>query len=384
VNIHSSAFRVGFLLSILAVGPSALLAQRGKGGSGNTSTGNGLPTQPNQPTTTSPSLLIMGKVLLEGGGPPPEAVVIESVCNGTARRQGYTDNKGSFQFRLDQDSGFQDASENRGATDNTSSPVASGVNQATKSRYQGCEVRAVLAGFVSDSVALRLQGNDWQYNLGNIFLKHMEEMPGTTISMTTLNAPENAKKAYEKGRKAFDEGKFTAAEKELNQAVKVYPNFAAAWSLLGDMHQQQKQFEQAINEYSRALAADPRFVNPSFGLALIAMQQKRWQDASQLTDQVVKMNSAAYPSAYFYNAIANYNLGKIDAAEVSARRFKTLDTEHRHPDVSFLLGQIDIQKNDLGAAAQEMRDYVALAPDAPNAEQARQWLKHYEDTDAAK
>lgn len=382
MNVYSSAFRLGFLLAILAILPASLLAQHGKGGSSNTSTGNNVPTQPSQPSTAPSALFITGKVLLQGGVPPPEPVVIERVCNGTARRQGYTDNKGSFQFQLDQDPGFQDASENRSTTDNMSGPVAPTVNQATKFRYEGCEIRAVLPGFVSDSVALRLQGNDWQYNLGTIFLKRTEEMPGTTISMTTLNAPKDAKNAYEKGRKEFDESKFSDAEKELNKAVKAYPNFAAAWSLLGDIHQQQKQFDQASKEYSQALAADPRFVNPSFGLALIAMQEKRWEEASQLSDQVVKMNSAAFPSAYFYNAVANYNLGKVDAAEVSARKFKSLDTEHRHPDVSLLLGQIDIQKNDLSAAAQEMRDYVALAPDAPNAEQARQWLKRYESTNA--
>lgn len=385
MNVNSSPCRVVFTLAILVGLPACMLAQRGKGGSSKPS-GSSIPTQPTSSTTTAQPLFISGKVLLDGGGAPPEPVVIERVCNGTARRQGYTDGKGSFQIQLDQNTGFQDASETTSTGDPFGSPsqMSSQTQDALKLQYQGCEIRAVLAGFLSSSVALRLQGSTWQYDLGTIFLKRMENVPGTTISMTTMSAPNDARHAYEKARKEFDQSKFADAEKELNKAVKIYPNFAAAWSLLGDIHQQQKKFDQAIKEYSQALAADPRFVNPSFGLALIAMQEKRWQDAAKFTDEVAKMNSLAYPTAYFYNAVANYNLGNVDAAETSARKFKSLDTEHHHPDVSLLLGQILIQKNDLSGAAQEMRAYLSLVPNAENAEEIRQWLKRYDETSVAK
>lgn len=383
MNLVSPAFRVG-LLSILVAFPFTLLAQTGKGGGMPSKPNVGtVPTQPTQPTITAQPLFISGKVLMDGGGPPPESVVLERVCTDTVRREGYTDSKGSFQFQLDQNPGFQDASENGLTNTNSSSSNSlTRTQEAQKMKYQGCEIRAVLPGFVSSSVELQLLGNSWQYDLGTIFLKRIEGMPGTTISMTTLNAPNDAKHAYEKGKKDFAADKISEAEKELEKAVKIYPDFAAAWTLLGDIHQQQKQFDRAIKEYSQALAADPRFVNPSFGLALIAMQEKRWQDAVQLTDQVAKMNSVAFPAAYFYNAVANYNLGKVDLAEVSARKFKTLDTDHRHPDVLLVLSQIDIQKNDLTGAAQEMRDYLTQAPDSPKAAEVRQWLAEHGQTEA--
>ncbi len=74
----------------------------------------------------------------------------------------------------------------------------------------------------------------------------------------------------------------------------------------------------------------------------------------------------------------------MDPAEQSARKFKSLDMEHRHPDVCLMLGQILIKKNAFAAAAQEMREYVALAPNAANAEEVRQWLKRYDEISAAK
>ena len=249
---------------------------------------------------------------------------------------------------------------------------------------QSCEFRAVLPGFQSTTVMLKLQGNSWNYDVGTIFLKRMDNVQGATISMTTMNAPKDARSAYEKAEKAFARDKFADAEKELNKAVQIYPNFAAAWSLLGDVHQQQNRLEEAIKDYNHSLAADPQFVNPSFGLGLVAMQEKRWQDAAQFTSHVSKLNALAFPAAYFYNAVSNYNMGKFNFAEESARKYKTLDTNHHHPEVCLLLGEIFTRKQDYAAAAQEMRDFLAISPNAPNAEEVRTKARNLEDLSVAK
>ncbi|HEY6250867.1 MAG TPA: tetratricopeptide repeat protein [Candidatus Angelobacter sp.] len=384
MKTSSSLFRAALILGLVIGLPALMTAQ--KGGKGGTPTGKPSMT-PSTNSTTQPTslqpLFISGKVLVDGGGAPPEPVVIERVCNGVARRQGYTDGKGSFQFQLDQNVGFQDASENSNMF-NTDGQVSNQTQDALKTKYQGCEIRAVLPGFLSSAVSLRLQGSSWQYDLGTIFLKRMDNVSGTTISATTLNAPGEAKHAFEKGRKAFNENKFADAEKELAKAVKIYPGLAAAWSLLGDIHQRQKQLEQAVKDYQQSLAADSHYVNPMFGLALVAMQEKRWQDAVQFTDRVLRMNPAAFPSAYFYNAVAAYNLGKLEPALENAQKFKTLDTDHHHPDVCLLLGQIFIKNGDYTNAAQQMRDYLTLAPNADNAQEVRDTLKKLEGANVAK
>lgn len=385
MKCNSSLIRVLAAITIFTLLPALVSAQTKGGTNGKPATG--LPN-PNMSTTTvqpTPNavMFVSGKVLMEGGSVPPEPVVIEKICNGSARREGYTDAKGTFQIQVDQSTGFQDASESTN-TDLSNDPKINAKLNQLKFNYQGCEFRAVLSGYVSTTSLLHLEGSAWQYELAPIFLKPLENMPGTTISMTSLNAPNDARHAYEKGRKAYDQQKLMDAEKELDKAVKSYPGFAAAWSLLGDIHQQLQQTDQAAMEYKQALTADPQYVNPAFGLALIAVQQKRWNDAVQLTDQVSKLNSTAFPSVYFYNAVANFNLGKLDLAEISARKFKTLDTQHRHPDVCLLLSQILTHKQDYPGAAQELRDYLAIAPGASNADAVREQLRKLEQVSVAK
>jgi hypothetical protein len=242
----------------------------------------------------------------------------------------------------------------------------------------GCEFRAVLAGYQSSTAILRTSGDTWQFDIGTIFLKRMGDAKGTTISLTSMAAPKDAMRAYEKAQKIKTE-KPAEAEKDLNKAVQIYPQFAAAWTLLGDIHRQHDQFGDARTEYTRAIAADPQFVNPAYGLAVIAMQEKKWDEAIRFTDQVVKLNALAFPLAYFFNAAANYNLQKFDAAEESGKRFKAVDPQHSHPDVCLLLSYVYSRKQDYAGAAREIRDYLAAEPNSPNAEALKTDAKRFEE-----
>jgi len=218
----------------------------------------------------------------------------------------------------------------------------------------------------------------WQYEVGTILLTRIGNAPGTTISVTSMAAPKDAMHAYEKAQK-IKATKPEEAEKELNKAVKIYPQFAAAWTMLGDMHREHNDYEAARGEYTQAAAADPQFVNPSYGLAMIAAHEKNWNDVIRFTDQAIKLNSAAYPVMYFLNAAANYNVQKFAPAEESAKKFKALDTQHSHPDVCLLLSYLYSGRQDYAGAAREIREYLVLAPNSPDAESLKNDAKHLEE-----
>src|SRR6185312_6835866 len=111
--------------------------------------------------------------------------------------------------------------------------------------------------------------------------------------------------------------------------------------------------QAAHDDYQKALDADPLYVNPIFGLALLAIAEKNWQDAARLTQQVNSLNAYAFPAAGFYNAAANYNLGKYEMAEESARKFKAADNQHIHPEVYLLLVPNASDAAQLDAKAKE-------------------------------
>jgi Tfp pilus assembly protein PilF len=358
-------------------------AQRSGGSGSGTSSTSRTNVPARTPSPTDPGLqpvFLSGKVMLEGGGTLPEPVAIERICNGTPRREGYTDFKGQFEFQVGVNMAFQDASEGDSRTKLSlpSRPI-SGVGSQTSIDLNGCELRAILPGYQSTVITLHNTGNTWQYEVGTLFLKRLGNAKGSTVSVTSMAAPKDAMRAFEKAEKAKEQEKPAEAEKELNKAVQTYPQFAAAWTLLGDIHRQQEHFDAARTDYEQAVAADPQFVNPKYGLAAIAMKERKWDEAAQLTDQVIKMNSMAFPLAYFFNAAANYNQQKFDVSEESARKYKTLDTQHEHPDVCLLLSYILTRKKDYAGAAREIRDYLAVAPNAPDADTLKIQVQRLEE-----
>ena len=112
---------------------------------------------------------------------------------------------------------------------------------------------------------------------------------------------------------------------------------------------------------------------------MMAAQEKKWDDAIRLTEQVIKLNSAAYPLAYFLNAAANYNSQKFAPAEESAKKFKALDTQHTRPEVCLLLSYLYSGRQDYAAAAREIREYLTLVPNSPDAESLKNDAKRFED-----
>lgn len=321
---------------------------------------------PGSDLTTHRPIYVSGRVMIEGGLAPTEPIAIERICNGGLRREGYTDKKGQFQFQLGEET-EQDVTENDTASGNQQLMKSSGASHVT--RFEGCELRALLSGFRSTSVTLHILQDDFgEIKVGNIVLTRLSNAEGTSISITSLSAPKEAREAYEAGKKAVIEKKFDEAAQQLMEAVRLYPRYSAAWYLLGEIHRL-RQPEQAKKDYAEAVAGDPQFVNPYIGLMLIAVDQKKWDEAQRASDQVIRLNGPAL--AYFYNSAANYNLGQLEAAEQSARKFIAIDIDHRKPEICLILASILQAKHDSQGAAQQLRAYLALVPNTPLADQLR-------------
>jgi TolA-binding protein len=337
-----------------------------------------------EPNSNSRAVFIAGNVVIAGGGATADHILIERICNGMVRREGYTDSHGEFQFELGRNQQERDASQDDSDRMVTNRGARTNMSGRTQVRFEGCDLRAFLPGFISTTVPMRVESETSVLRVPVITLTRIGGVEGATVSLTGMAAPREARSAFEKGRKAGMEKKFDEAIRELNKAVTLYPQYATAWSLLGEIHRLQNQFGPAKKEYAQALAADAKFVSPYFGLAAMAIVENRWADAAQLTDQLIALNAFAYPMAYFFNAAANYNLGKLDAAEQSARKFQQMDTAHARPDIALLLGNILAGKHQYAEAAQLYRDFLAARPDAPNADALQKEAQRLEGLSAAK
>lgn len=342
----------------------------------------------NKPLDTSRALYITGKIAMEDGSGVPQAVTIQRVCSGIAKTVAYTDAKGHFSFRWGDGSTMIADASDAGSGSSTSagtggfgsSQSAGGGNPLASdpfgNRMMNCGVRANVAGFTS-SVQNLFNRNDGS-GIGVIILHRISGVEGSSVSVTTMMAPKDAKKAYEHGLQSILKNKPADAIKDFEKAVAAYPKFAEAWLNLGKLHVQAKSIEPARTAFLKAIEADPKLVPPFLELGLLYAAETNWTKSGEYLDRAVKLDPVDFPQAWYAAAVAHYNLKEYDAAEKSAREAVKLDPKHANPRADYLLGLILAEKQDYAGAVAELNQYIQLAPGAPDLAQVKEQLAQIE------
>jgi tetratricopeptide (TPR) repeat protein len=338
-------------------------------------------------------MFLRGRVATGDGTPVPHDVMVERVCNNRVRQQLYASPHGDFSMQLgSRADSFLDASGD--------APSQSGV--AAKNSDMGisrhdltnCELRASAPGFHSAVISLLgLDEFGSSIDVGVIVVQRAVKIEGMTLSAIPYKAPKDARRAYEKGLQAQKNGKLADAHKYFETAVKIYPSFAFAWFQLGTILQTENQTDAARKAYTQAATIDARFLPPYLLLASMAYETGNWREVLALTGHILDLdpvNHAAatgyvldldplnYVGAYFYNAMANYKLNKIEDAEKSGLKAEHLDLYTRFPQVHLLLAEIFARKNNYAMAVTETQIFLDLAPHAKDADRVREQLAKWE------
>ena len=267
----------------------------------------------------------------------------------------------------------------KGTDDSLAAPV-SGLGRFN---FFGCALEIELPGYRSASVELGNRTESDNPDLGTIVLRRMEGVVGTAISVSTLSAPKKARKAYEKAFKELrkKKPKHEKVEHELNKAVAEHPTFAAAWALLGEIRLQRGDKAAAREAFENAAEADARYLKPLNPLLKMALGEQRWEDAVQFTQRILELNPFGL-EVRFSQAVAQLNLGQMDAAEKSVLLLQSADIDGRFPHSYHLLGTVLARKGEFEKAATAFRTYLEVQPSSPGAEELRQQLAQWESVGA--
>lgn len=332
-----------------------VLAQIPGGGGNNT----GLPRL-NSTRSTPRSTFITGQVFLEDGASISSLIAIVGGCRGSMQLLGYADMKGHFGIDVRAGSTVDDAT----SASSHGSPV--------------CEIAARLDGYRSSTIDLTQRATLDNPEIGTILLHRIGDQEGSTVSLTSLQAPKNARRAFDKGMELTGKKRWDEAAKQFEKATAIYPTYADAWYQLGYVQLQKNETDACRTTFAKAIAADPKLVPPYVELAALNVRQGRWQEAVENSQRTIKLDPFGVPVVYFFDALANYNLHNWDATEKSARQLQQIDTQHRFIRVNRILGAVLAARKDYAGAAEQMRDYLKYAPNDKDAEEVRNQLAELE------
>jgi hypothetical protein len=333
-------------------------------------------------------MFLRGRVAIHDGTPVPNDLSIERVCNNSVRQTVYASSHGDFTMQLgSRADSFPEASVD------PISPYGANTKDSSmgipRRDLMRCELRASAFGFRSRVLTLLDLDSGSNVDVGVIVVNRITKIEGATISAIPYKAPKEARRAYEKGMEAEKKAKLADAQKYFETAVKIYPDSASAWFQLGAVLQKENQHDAARKAFTQATTVDTKFLPPYLSLASMAYKTENWPEVLTLTNHILgldPLNNAAVANyildldpmnlgdAYFYNAMANYKLHKIADAERSGLQAEHLDLRTHFPQLHLLLAEIFAGKSQYGMAIAQMETYLALLPQAQDADHVREQL----------
>jgi Tetratricopeptide repeat len=338
-------------------------------------------------------MFLRGRVATHDGTPVPNDMLVERVCNNRVRQEVYASLHGDFSMQL----GSRTDSYPGASAEPVSPYGAANKNSdmgIPRRELTNCELRVSASGFRLRVVSLMsLDSFGGNIDVGAVVVQRAGKPKGATLNATPYKVPKDAKKAYDKGVQAEKSGKLADAHKYFENAVQLYPSSANAWFQFGTVLQKEKQQDAARKAYTQATTIDSKFLPPYLSLASMAYQAGEWTEVLDLTGHildldplnrvaasgyVLDLDPSNYADAYFYNAMANYKLNKMEDAEKSALKAEHLDLVTRFPQVHLLLAEIFARKGNYAVAIAQIQTYLALAPHAEDADRVREQLAKLE------
>ena len=343
-------------------------------------------------------IYLSGKVIYDDGSPADTSVQVELVCNGRVRRRTHAFS-GSFSLEVTQNNRFVGVMDASVSSQDAFGPInarpqggmmggipgGGGAAPATGRSFDsgvdlmGCELRAFQAGFQSDVIPLAIVRPLDSPDVGVIVLHRAGSIIGTTTSVTSEAAPKKAKKAFKKAVKEVRKknGNHEKAASELEKATELYPEYASAWELLGQIRLAQRDEPGARQAFESAVAGDPKFIRPNMVMMELEVQKQNWAEVSKWSSRVTELNPYLV-LAHYYRGIASVKLNQAELAEESFQKVRDSYKRDEFPYAGYLLGYILADQGKFESAASELRHFLKIKGEALEVDRIKSHLAAWE------
>ncbi len=195
---------------------------------------------------------------------------------------------------------------------------------------------------------------------------------GSTVSVAQYRVPSKARDVFHKAQKALDKQKYDQAEKLVDKALEIFPQYADALTLRALLRMDAGRQPEAIDDLQHAIHCDP-----SYGLAYIVMgaalnQTSRFDDAVRALQRGISLNPASW-QAYFEMGKAFVGKGDFPTAVRNLEQAQGMAPDAYAP-LHLVKAHALLGMKDYPNAMTELEKYLERDPHGQSSAQARETL----------
>jgi FimV-like protein len=206
----------------------------------------------------------------------------------------------------------------------------------------------------------------------------------TTVSVTRLKVPSNARIEYEKACDASNNNKFEEAEQHARSAIDKSQEYSAAWVMLGVILEEQHRAPEARDACSHAAAIDATYLPSYLCTAEVSARRREWEQVLNAADLALSLRSEGDPYAYYYRASAYLHMNNPVEAKKSALQAAEIDANHDEPSFNLLLAQVYERDGDSANAIVQLQQVLKHSTDRQQEDAAKRFLAKLESQQSAK
>jgi Tfp pilus assembly protein PilF len=193
-----------------------------------------------------------------------------------------------------------------------------------------------------------------------------------TITASKLGIPESARAELHRAEEAQLRGDPQEAEQHLKKAIQIDPDYSDALNNLGIYYHRKREFEKSIQCFEKVTTLDPGFYGGWVNLAgsLISQGKFHQAKAASLKAYSLRPDDTRVVSQ---TALAYFYLHDVE----NAKKFfqKVIEMDPGSPvEPQLYLAHLALAEQDKQEAADYIRQFLTIHPNAPKAEHLKETL----------
>lgn len=190
-------------------------------------------------------------------------------------------------------------------------------------------------------------------------------------------------KAFTDGVALAKDGKTDEAVAKFQEVIAAVPDCAECYLNIGTVQMNAKKYDEAEATFKKAIEIKPDSAEAYDGLANVYNAQKKFPEAEAAGKKALELSGAAAGAgaagggasapALYNQAVILWNQNKAqDAADKLEAAVKA---DPNFPEAHYLLGKAYINLGKLPESAKELQEYLRLAPNGANKDDANKTLE---------